>query len=161
MGITGETVTFLSVSFVFCTLVNLVDWCYFQVRCEVMKQLAFALRSELEAVLVANDDAASNKPYEFSAAAAGRRALKNKALAYLAMVDDAALRIGILDRFRAAGNMTDAIGALGALLHISGAKYIFKDGAIIIIVRVPFEFFLDNNMILRQLRGSLLFHHSF
>lgn len=90
-----------------------------QVRGEVVKAIAAALRPELEAAVRANEDGPGT-PYEFTAEASARRALKNRALAYLATLDDAGIRADVLGRFRNAGNMTDAIGALSALVDTPG-----------------------------------------
>jgi aminopeptidase N len=72
------------------------------------------LRSELLAQYRANQT-----PGEYSADAVsiGRRALKNLALAYLtAMPDDEAIELA-RKQFDEAGNMTDRVAALGALIH--------------------------------------------
>ena len=84
------------------------------VRSYVVKELAKKLRPELEAALAANDDAAGT-PYEFNAAACARRALKNKALGYLASLKEESVTEELLRRFREAANMTDEISALAAL----------------------------------------------
>ncbi len=90
------------------------------VRERVAAQLAAALRPELEAAVAANGDA-PGAPYEFTAAACARRALKNKALTALAALGDAALAEDLLARFRAAANMTDEMAALAALDRAGGA----------------------------------------
>lgn len=59
--------------------------------------------------------AAPGEPYEFSAAACARRALKNKALGYLANLGEPAVTEQLLRRAREATNMTDEISALAAL----------------------------------------------
>lgn len=90
-----------------------------QVREFVVAELAVRLRPELEAALEAND-AVEGAPYEFNAAACARRALKNKALGYLACLGDAAVSEELLRRFRQATNMTDEISALAALDRAGG-----------------------------------------
>ncbi len=75
-------------------------------------EIAVALREPLLDVYRAND---SNRPYSPDAAEAGRRALRNCALAYLtaggAMTDIA------MAHYRNASNMTDSISALSILSH--------------------------------------------
>ena len=66
-----------------------------------------------------NDDP-SGQEYSPAAKSAARRALKNKALAYLAALGDASVTQQVLDRFRAATNMTDKISALAALIDSEG-----------------------------------------
>ena len=84
------------------------------VREYVVKELALRLRPELEAAVKANDDPVGT-PYEFTAAACARRALKNKALGYLATLGEDSITEELLRRFRSAANMTDEICALAAL----------------------------------------------
>jgi hypothetical protein len=64
-----------------------------------VQELAVRLRPELEAAVAAND-AAPTDPYAFDAAACAKRALKNKALNYLAALGDAAVTEDLLNRFR-------------------------------------------------------------
>ena len=66
-----------------------------------------------------NDDP-SGQEYSPNAKSAARRALKNKTLAYLAALGDASVTQQVLDRFRAATNMTDKISALAALIDSEG-----------------------------------------
>lgn len=90
------------------------------VREFVTAELAAALRPELEAAVVAND-AAPGEAYEFTAAACARRALRNKALGYLAALGEAPVTEELSRRLRGATNMTDEISALAALDHAGGA----------------------------------------
>ena len=87
-----------------------------------MKVLAQQLRPQLEATVKHNDDPAGQK-YSPDAKSAARRALKNKALAYLAALGDATVTQQVLDRFGAATNMTDKISALAALIDSEGMHY--------------------------------------
>ncbi|KAL4441019.1 hypothetical protein ABPG77_010450 [Micractinium sp. CCAP 211/92] len=91
----------------------------YQVRDYVTKELAQQLRPELEAAVKENDSA-PGEAYEFNAAACARRALKNKALGYLASLGDPAVTSSLLQRFREATNMTDEINALAALDRAGG-----------------------------------------
>lgn len=91
----------------------------YQVRDFVTRQLAQQLRPELEAAVNANDSA-PGEAYEFNAAACARRALKNKALGYLASLGDPAVTASLLQRFREATNMTDEISALASLDRAGG-----------------------------------------
>ena len=81
-------------------------------RQTLRREIAVALREPLLAIYHAND---SNRPYSPDAAEAGRRALRNCALAYLtaggAMTDLA------MAHYRSARNMTDSIAALSILAH--------------------------------------------
>ncbi len=76
------------------------------------REIAAALHEPLLAIYRAND---SNHPYTPDATEAGRRSLRNCALAYLtaggAMTDLA------MTHYRNAGNMTDSIAALSILAH--------------------------------------------
>jgi len=61
--------------------------------------------------------------FSLDAAAAGRRALRNEALSLLAADPTAENRERALGHFRAAANMTDAIGGLSALMLMGGAEF--------------------------------------
>jgi aminopeptidase N len=61
-------------------------------------------------------------PYSPDAAAAGRRSLRNAALAYVATIDDATSRALAFLEFRRAENMTDAMAALTCLVNSAGAE---------------------------------------
>lgn len=90
-----------------------------EVREYVTRELAQRLQPELEAA-VKDNDSAPGEAYEFNAAACARRALKNKALGYLAALGDPAVTEGLLRRLREATNMTDEINALAALDRTGG-----------------------------------------
>jgi aminopeptidase N len=61
-------------------------------------------------------------PYSPSAAAMGRRALRNAALRYVSTVDDGTARALAFLEFRRAENMTDAMSALECLANSAGAE---------------------------------------
>jgi aminopeptidase N len=61
-------------------------------------------------------------PYSPDAAAAGRRALRNAALAYIMAVDDSTARALTFLEFRRAENMTDAMAALACLANSAGVE---------------------------------------
>jgi aminopeptidase N len=83
----------------------------------VRKRLATALREEWLALYARH---ATPGPYEPTPSAAGHRALKNLALAYLAELDDLSEAIGLAQaQYDAANNMTDRAAALSALLAAS------------------------------------------
>ena len=84
------------------------------VRTYAIERIARALQPEFAAAVAANSDAA-DVPYEFSAAACARRALKNKALGYLATLGDARVTADLEARAATAANMTDEFAALMAL----------------------------------------------
>ncbi len=73
-----------------------------------------ALREELLAQYHANQTPGAYSP---DAVSAGRRGLKNLALAYMAAEPDAATLALAQDQYDNAGNMTDRVAALGALIH--------------------------------------------
>ena len=78
--------------------------------------LARALRSELEACYKTNQIKGA---YRTDALSAGKRALKNCALDYLAELDDASVHDLAQHQFDHANNMTDRIAALNALINTS------------------------------------------
>ncbi|MGE0723638.1 MAG: aminopeptidase N [Alphaproteobacteria bacterium] len=61
-------------------------------------------------------------PYRPDAAPAGRRALRNAALAYLALLDEPAMRAAVVEQYRDADNMTDRISALAILADVDGPE---------------------------------------
>ncbi|HEX4888980.1 MAG TPA: aminopeptidase N [Alphaproteobacteria bacterium] len=77
-------------------------------RCEI----AAALRGPLLEIYQSND---ANTPYSPDAAEAGRRSLRNCALAYLALGGMTDLAMA---HYRNAGNMTDSMAALSVLAHL-------------------------------------------
>ena len=87
----------------------------------VVKVLAQRLRAQLEDTVKYNEDPAG-QTYSPDAKSAARRALKNKALAYLAALGDPKVTPQILERFRKATNMTDKISALAALIDSEGEQ---------------------------------------
>ena len=60
------------------------------------------------------------EPYEATADAIARRDLKNTALQYLMLLDDAAITEQCCQQFALANNMTDKMAALTALVHHGG-----------------------------------------
>jgi aminopeptidase N len=87
------------------------------VRTFVTKQLAQQLAPQLQALVAAND-AAPGEAYSPDAASSSRRALKNRALQLLACLAQPAVTAECLRRCREAGNMTDQVAALGALVDL-------------------------------------------
>ena len=77
-----------------------------------------ALRKELTAQYHAN---LTPGPYSPDAVAAGKRGLKNLCLSYLNAAPDAASQHLAQAQFNEAGNMTDRVAALQALLHAQAA----------------------------------------
>jgi aminopeptidase N len=90
-------------------------------RKALRRQIAATLRIEFERLYAASRDTGAYSP---DAAPAGRRALKNSALAYLAALadEDAGLRDRIAGQYRAADNMTDRMAALRLLVDIAGPE---------------------------------------
>ena len=60
---------------------------------------------------------ADNEPYSYDQYRAGKRSLKNCALSYLMMLGDEAVLDLCLRQFEQAGNMTDELAALQAIVH--------------------------------------------
>lgn len=60
---------------------------------------------------------ASNAHYEYNAQAVAKRAMKNKALAYLSLLNGKEEAELCLDQYRQQNNMTDALAALTAIVH--------------------------------------------
>ncbi len=85
----------------------------------VRKQLKLILARRLQSQFAAcYDELKSTADYQFNAADAGKRSLRNLALSYLmAEEDEASARLGY-EHFQAADNMTDSIAALAQLSHI-------------------------------------------
>ena len=89
-------------------------------RDALRRTLATTLREDLERL---HDGHAAAGPYSPDAASAGRRALANAALGLLAADPDEAVRVRAQRHFEQAGNMTDAMGGLDALMQIGGEPY--------------------------------------
>jgi aminopeptidase N len=92
-----------------------------RVREALRLAIATALRRDLERLY---DENRSDAAYSPDAAAAGRRALKNTALAYLAALvpTDAGLLARIVGQYRDCDNMTDRMAALRLLVDIPGSE---------------------------------------
>jgi aminopeptidase N len=88
-------------------------------RRALARQLAQALREEFDATYHAMEVAGEYSP---DASSAGRRALRNTALAYLAELDDEAAHRLARAQLETAGNMTDAIAALACLASSSAPE---------------------------------------
>jgi aminopeptidase N len=85
-----------------------------QARQFVRRTIGAALRAELRAQYDANQ---TPGPYSPDALSAGRRGLKNLALAYLASTSSEESIALAQAQFDKAGNMTDRVAALAALVH--------------------------------------------
>ena len=88
-------------------------------RRQFMRDVAIKYRTRFEAAF---RHFTNEGPYSPDASAAGRRALRNTALAYVATIDDGTARALAFLEFRRAENMTDAMAALGCLANASGAE---------------------------------------
>ena len=89
-------------------------------RQAVREQLGKATAAEWTATLQDNDTPGTYSPDPISA---GRRSLKNLALSYLMAAGDEAACQQALTQYQAAQNMTDCMGALGAIVnHHHGDK---------------------------------------
>ncbi len=86
---------------------------------DVRKQLRLVIAAELATEFKQYYQSLStNRAYQFNAAAAGKRSLRNLALAYqMTRGDDQAARLGY-QHFTDADNMTDTMAALSQLAHI-------------------------------------------
>ncbi|RJX25460.1 MAG: aminopeptidase N [Desulfurivibrio sp.] len=85
-----------------------------QVRQFVRRTLAATLRNYFLEVFHGNT---SMEPYSYDQQSAGRRSLKNVALAYLMVNHDKAVMDMCLRQFEQSGNMTDVLAALQAIVH--------------------------------------------
>ncbi len=86
-------------------------------RQHLRRAIADALRDRLVSVYRENH---GNAPYQPDAASAGRRALKNAALSYLALLDeDQDMQAIVTAQYRNANNMTDRMAALHALADMT------------------------------------------
>jgi aminopeptidase N len=88
-------------------------------RLRLMREIATKYRTRFEGAF---RHFTSPGPYSPDAAAAGRRALRNEALAYVSTIDDATSRALAFLEFRRAENMTDAMAALACLANSAGAE---------------------------------------
>jgi aminopeptidase N len=84
-------------------------------RNALRRYLAERLETEFSAL---HTDLAPQGPYRFTAAEAGRRALRNLCLSYLLELDAPEYRRLALAQFAAADNMTDRFAALAALVNV-------------------------------------------
>ena len=85
-------------------------------RCFVLRTLADRLREPLQTTYV-DLQRTEQDGYRIDAEAIGRRALKNVCLDLLLQLDDPELHGLALRQFHTAGNMTDQLGALSALVN--------------------------------------------
>ena len=85
-----------------------------QVRKALLEQLATAFSAELWKLY---GQLQTQEPYQPDAEGMGRRALKNRCLSYLTCLETKEARQQAYTQFREATNMTDASGALAALIH--------------------------------------------
>ncbi|MEN3113167.1 aminopeptidase N [Uliginosibacterium paludis] len=84
-------------------------------RMTLLRTLARELR---EAFLAAYLELASDEPYSPEGEQAGRRALRNACLSYLAQLDEAGAQALVVGHFEQAGNMTDTFAALASLASL-------------------------------------------
>jgi aminopeptidase N len=85
------------------------------------RQIAKTWKADLKRIYDANRDRGAYSP---DAEPAGRRALKNAALAYLGELsdEDAAMKQLIADQYKSADNMTDRMAALARLSDVAGPE---------------------------------------
>jgi aminopeptidase N len=88
-------------------------------RVHLIREIATRYRTRFEAAF---RHFSAPGPYSPDAAAAGRRALRNAALAYVSAIDDGTSRALAFMEYRRAENMTDAMAALACLANSSGAE---------------------------------------
>jgi aminopeptidase N len=88
-------------------------------RMQLMREAALRFRTRFEGAF---RHFTLSGPYSPDAASAGRRALRNAALGYLGLIDDATSRALAFLEFRRAENMTDAMAALACLSNSSGPE---------------------------------------
>ncbi len=85
-------------------------------REKLRREIATNYKEEL---LTLYRDNRSNEPFSPDAASAGRRALKNAALSYLALIEEPGMRALVKEQYFEADNMTDRMAALAALNDIA------------------------------------------
>ena len=88
-------------------------------RVYLMREIAVRYRTRFEAAF---RHFSAPGPYSPDATAAGRRALRNAALAYVSVIDDGTSRALAFLEYRRAENMTDAMAALACLANSAGAE---------------------------------------
>ncbi|MGE0081100.1 MAG: aminopeptidase N, partial [Thiohalomonadaceae bacterium] len=80
-------------------------------------------RAHRDALLAVYEENTDRGPYTLDMAAVARRRLRNLCLAYLLQTGETALRALALTQYQGAGNMTDALAALTALVHTEGPEH--------------------------------------
>ena len=90
-------------------------------RCALRRQLAQHLRADLLGAYQANHTPGAYRPDQLPA---GRRALRNSVLSYLAELNDSTAHKLIQDQLEHASNMTDRVAALAAMVnhHVPGVQ---------------------------------------
>ena len=90
-------------------------------RCALRRQLAQHLRADLLGAYQANHTPGAYRPDPLPA---GRRALRNSVLSYLAELNDSTAHKLIQDQLEHASNMTDRVAALAAMVnhHVPGVQ---------------------------------------
>jgi aminopeptidase N len=88
-------------------------------RMHLMREAALRFRTRFEGAF---RHFTVTGPYSPDAASAGRRALRNAALGYVALIDDATSRALAFLELRRAQNMTDAMAALACLANSEGPE---------------------------------------
>ncbi|MHB8708560.1 MAG: aminopeptidase N [Desulfuromonadales bacterium] len=83
-------------------------------RQQLRRVLAMTLTEDFAAVRGLMQDSG---PYQVTAAAIGRRSLKNLCLAYLSLLETPEIASVCMKQFEGAGNMTDRLAALTCLAH--------------------------------------------
>ena len=97
------------------------------VRDLAVRTIATALQKQLEAAITRADEEIAEAEkisggYSPDFKSVARRALKNKAIAYLSTLKLPEITSSILSRFKASKNMTDQIATLAALIDLPGAE---------------------------------------
>lgn len=85
-----------------------------QIREECVRRLARDLESQFHAIYAANNQ---RSEFSQSAEAVAERALKNRALSYLVVTDQAAYHALASHQYHTSTNMTDRLAAFSALIH--------------------------------------------
>lgn len=75
-------------------------------------------RRNRDRLLELYDELTDSGPYQFNAAALGRRSLRNRCLETLLALPDSEIQSLCLAQIEGAGNMTDAFAALAAICHV-------------------------------------------
>lgn len=118
-ALTAESLTLPSAGYIAEQLEEVDPEAIFEVRLALRRRLATELRTDWAQAYARFR---SEGPYSPGPEAAGRRSLRNVALAYLMELDESDIRQSCLAQLQTADNMTDAMAALTSLANSEGPE---------------------------------------